>query len=227
MFNFVTILMLLPDCEKIGWLPECLCLANSGTETLLPRHQRSSSQGLPSGDTQSITIKALHSRQGSPTRASVSLQSPVRDTQHRLQKTQKLLDVLLFGQLHEQASGQKTSHIERFLVDVLAAQDYKNGGSPAVKQIPPLRKVPELQSLLPPERRHKTKNVSKHVQHSRGKDGIPDGYVLLMENASSVASVGLLDESQLQETMPVVRVSAELLRMQIDGECSKPQPITM
>ncbi len=201
---------------------------HAGKEALLPRHQRSSSQGLPGNlERQSTTIKALHSRHSSPSRSrgSVGLQSPVRDTQHRLQKTQKLLDVLQFGQLHEQVSGQQKSSTERFLVDVLAAQDYRNGATTSVKQIPPLRKVPELQLLLPPERRHK--GTSKHGLHMKGKDATPDGYVPLMETASSVASIGLLDESQLQETAPVLRVSAELLRTQIDGDCSKPQPITM
>ena len=35
-----------------------------------------------------------------------------------------------------------------------------------------------------------------------------------------------MDESQLQQTAPVVRVSAELLKAQGDGKSSKPRPIT-
>jgi len=46
-----------------------------------------------------------------------------------------------------------------------------------------------------------------------------------------VASVSLMDESQLQETAPVLRLSADLLRTQVDaapsGDCSQPQPVTM
>lgn len=44
------------------------------------------------------------------------MKSPVRDVQHRLQKTQKLLDVLQFGQLHEQVSGRQQGYLEKFLV---------------------------------------------------------------------------------------------------------------
>lgn len=93
------------------------CLG-SGSETLLPRHKRSSSQGLTAQERQTSAIKAVHpnSRQGSPKRGLTSLKSPVRDVQHRLQKTQKLLDVLQFGQLHEQVSGQQQGHLEKFLV---------------------------------------------------------------------------------------------------------------
>ena len=199
-----------------------------GKEALLPRHQRTSSQGITNLDRQSSSIKAVHSRHTSPTRGLVGLKSPIRDTQHRLQKTQKLLDVLQFGQLHEQVSGQQKGHIERFLVDVLAAQDYRNRAPTAVRQILPLRKVPELQSLLPPERRHRAKSGSKPLRH---QDSNSSGYVPLMEAASSVASVSLMDESQLQETAPVLRLSAELLRTQVDAapsdDCSQPQPITM
>jgi len=199
-----------------------------GKEALLPRHQRTSSQGIPNLDRQSSGIKAVHSRHSSPTRGLVGLKSPIRDTQHRLQKTQKLLDVLQFGQLHEQVSGQQKGHIERFLVDVLAAQDYRNRAPTDVRQILPLRKVPELQSLLPPERRHRAKPGSKAHRH---QDSNAVGYVPLMETVSSVASVGLMDESQLQETAPVLRLSADLLRTQVDaapsGDCSQPQPITM
>jgi len=185
-----------------------------GKEALLPRHQRTSSQGIPNLDRQSSGIKAVHSRHSSPTRGLVGLKSPIRDTHHRLQKTQKLLDVLQFGQLHEQVSGQQKGHIERFLVDVLAAQDYRNRAPTDVRQILPLRKVPELQSLLPPERRHRAKSGSKAHRHH---DSNAAGYVPLMETVSSVASVGLMDESQLQETAPVLRLSADLLRIQIDA----------
>ncbi|KAA6427410.1 MAG: hypothetical protein FRX49_02074 [Trebouxia sp. A1-2] len=201
---------------------------SGGKEALLPRHQRTSSQGNPNFDMQSSSIKAVHLRHSSPTRGLVGHKSPIRDTQHRLQKTQKLLDVLQFGQLHEQVSGQQEGHIERFLIDVLAAQDYRNRAPAAVRQIPPLRKVPELQSLLPPERRHRAKSSSKPHRHQDSNAG---GYVPLMEAASSVASASLMDESQLQETAPVVRLSADLLRTQVDaapsGDCSQPQPITM
>lgn len=202
------------------------CLA-AGTEALLPRHKRSSSQGLSNDDRQSSAIKAVYSRHGSPRRGSVNLKSPFRDVQHRLQKTQKLLDVLQFGHLHEQVSGQQQGHLEKFLVDVLAAQDYRNSPPTAVRQIPALRKVPELQSLLPPERRARVKTGVKPGQGLRDKDRAPGGYVPLMETASSVASVGRLDESQLQETAPVMRVSGELLRSQLAGDASRPQPITM
>lgn len=206
--------------------PDCVA---SGGEALLPRHKRSSSQGLTGQDRQASAIKAVHpdSRQGSPKRGSSSMKSPVRDTQHRLKKTQKLLDVLQFGQLHERVSGQEHSDLENFLVDVLAAQDYRNTPLAAVRQIPALRKVPELQSLLPPDRRSQGKGGGKAQHAHKEKEHAPGGYVALMETASSVASVGLLDESQLQETAPVVRVSGELLRSQLDGDASKPQPITM
>lgn len=155
------------------------------------------------------------------------MKSPIRDVQYRLQKTQKLLDVLQFGHLHEQVSGQQQGHLEKFLVDVLAAQDCRNAPPTVVRQIPALRKVPELQSLLPPERRSKGKAGGKPGQALKEKDRASDGYVPLMETASSVASVGLLDESQLQETAPVLRVSGELLRSQLHGDASRPQPITM
>lgn len=113
-------------------------------------------------------------------------------------------------------------------VEVLAAQDYRNAPQTAVRQIPALRKVPELQSLLPPERRTPSKGGVKPAQGGhRDKEHAPGGYVPLMESASSVASVGLMDESQLQETAPVVRVSGELLRSQVGGDTSRPQPITM
>ena len=213
---------------SLSCVQTCLLFSHAGKETLLPKHQRTSSQGSPSLDRQSSSIKAVHSRCISPVRGSVGLKSPIRDTQHRLHKTQKLLDVLQFGQLHEQVSGQQTGHIERFLVDVLAAQDYRNAAPAAVKQIPPLRKIPELQSLLPPDRRYRSKSGSKHI---RDKDSSSDGYMPLIETASSTASVGLMEESQLQETAPVIRLSAELLRSQIDAapssDCSKPQAISM
>ncbi|KAL3144950.1 hypothetical protein ABBQ32_003456 [Trebouxia sp. C0010 RCD-2024] len=206
--------------------------SSKGNEALLPRHKRSSSQGLTAAERQTSAIKAVHpnSRQGSPSpkKGSSSMKSPVRDVQHRLQKTQKLLDVLQFGQLHEQVSGRQQGYLEKFLVEVLAAQDYRNAPQSAVRQIPALRKVPELQSLLPPERRTPTKGGVKPGQGChRDKDHAPGGYVPLMESASSVASVGLMDESQLQETAPVMRVSGELLRSQLGGDTSKPQPITM
>ena len=157
------------------------------------------------------------------------MKSPIRDVQYRLQKTQKLLDVLQFGHLHEQVSGQQQGHLDKFLVDVLAAQDCRNAPPTVVRQMPALRKVPELQSLLPPERRSKGKTGpgGKPGQGLREKDHASDGYVPLMETASSVASVGLLDESQLQETAPVLRVSGELLRSQLHGDASRPQPISM
>ena len=202
--------------------------AAAGKEALLPRHQRSSSQGALGSGASLSSIKAVHSRHTSPTRGSRSRQSPLRDTQHRLQQTHTLLDVLQFGQLHTQV-GQKGAQTERFLIDVLAAQDYRNSGPTTVKQIVPLRKVPELQSILPAERRHPVKAGSTHATHTvavsqsmENQDG-----ALALDPAASVASVGLLDESQLQETAPVVRVSAELLRTQNKGNCSKPQPITM
>ena len=201
----------------------------SGGEALLPRHKRSSSQGLTGQDRQASAIKAVHpnSRQGSPKRGSAGMKSPIRDVNHRLKKTQKLLDVLQFGQLHERVSGQEHSDLENFLVDVLAAQDYRNTPLSAVRQIPALRKVPELQSLLPPDRRSQGKAGGKPGHAHRDRDHAPAGYAPLMETASSVASVGLLDESQLQETAPVVRVSGELLKSQLDGDASTPQPITM
>ena len=201
----------------------------SGGEALLPRHKRSSSQGLTGQDRQASAIKAVHpnSRQGSPKRGSASMKSPIRDVAHRLKKTQKLLDVLQFGQLHERVSGQEHNDLENFLVDVLAAQDYRNTPLKPVRQIPALRKVPELQSLLPPERRSQGKAGGKSGHAHRDKDHAPAGYAPLMETASSVASVGLVDESQLQETAPVVRVSGELLKSQLDGDPSRPQPITM
>ena len=204
------------------------CLA-SGSEALLPRHKRSSSQGLTAQERQASAIKAVHphSRQGSPKRSSVSIKSPVRDVRHRLEKTQKLLDVLQFGQLHNQVSGQQQNHLEAFLVEVLAAQDYRNTPLTPVKQIPALRKVPELQALLPPDRRSQGKAGVKAGQGHKDKDNTPGRYAPLMETASSVASAGLLDESQLQETAPVMRVSGELLRSQLDGDPTKPQPITM
>lgn len=204
------------------------CVA-SGGEALLPRHKRSSSQGLTRQERQASAIKAVHpnSQQGSPKRGSASMKSPVRDVNHRLKKTQKLLDVLQFGQLHEQVSGQEHRDLENFLVDVLAAQDYRNTPLSAVRQIPALRRVPELQSLLPPDRRSQGKAGGRPGNAHRDKDHAPAGYVPLMDTASSVASVGLLDESQLQETAPVVRVSGELLRSQLDGDASRPQPITM
>ena len=126
--------------------------------------------------------------------------------------------------MHEQMPGHQAGDTERFLVDVLAAQGHKSS-APVVKKSPALHKVPELQSLLPPERRQQDKRASKH--RSKGSDGLPDGYMPLMETSSSVASVSLMDESQLQETAPVLRVSAELLKTQGDGKSSKPQPITM
>ena len=207
---------------------KALCMA-SGGEALLPRHKRSSSQGLTGQDRQASAIKAVHpnSRQGSPKRGSASMKSPVRDVAHRLKKTQKLLDVLQFGQLHERVSGQEHNNLENFLVDVLAAQDYRNTPLKPVRQIPALRKVPELQSLLPPERRSQGKAGGKSGHAHRDKDHAPAGYAPLMETASSVASVGLVDESQLQETAPVVRVSGELLKSKLDGDASRPQPITM
>ena len=110
----------------------------------------------------------------------------------------------------------------------MAAQDYRNARTPVVRQIPALRKVPELQSLLPPERRTQSRAGGKPGQGAlRDKDHASGGYVPLMESPSSVASVGLMDESQLQETAPVLRVSGELLRSQLGGDISKPQPITM
>ena len=198
-----------------------------GSEALLPRHKRTSSQALSSDDRQLSGIKAVHSRRASPTRRSVSIKSPLRDVQRRLDNTQKLLDVLQFGDLHQQASRQQQGSQEKYLISVLAAQDYRNTQTSTVRQIPALRKVPELQSLLPPERRSKAKAGARQGQGSRDRDRAPDGYVPLMETASSVASVGLLEESQLQETAPVLRVSGEVLKSQMGGDTSSPQPITM
>lgn len=196
-------------------------------EALLPKHKRTSSQGIPSLDRQSSSIKALHSRQASPTRGAAIQKSPLRDTKSRIDKTQKLLDVLQFGQslLQDQLPGQQGSDTSRFIMEVLNAQDHRKNSPVPVKQILPLRKVPELQSLLPPENRQQDQRGARH--RSKGSSTLPNGYAPLMETASSVASVGLLDEAQLQETAPVVRVSAELLKAQGDGKSSKPQPITM
>ena len=205
----------------------------SGRERLLSKGPSSSSL-TGSDEGQSSTIKARHGGEESAVTEKAQ-KSPYLDTQDRMQKVQKLLDIVQFGEKGLKAGkGKQVQQREtvRFLERALLAQDF-NRSPPVFKANPPpkLTAVPELQPLLSGYARRRTQDNKTSLVAGTAASAAADGYVPLKESPTirltPQMSTGALDELQLQNAAPVEKVSDDVVRESLEGPLppSKLRPI--
>lgn len=134
-------------------------------------------------------------------------------------------DVLQFGKVDWSGgkfTRQQQGETERFVERALKAQPL-NSGPPVIKKnpAPPLKAVPELQSLLSVQRRT-TDGDSKEEVPKGNAEKAPSGYAPLKERTMSQ---GEFDEMQLQEAVPLKRVPGVVVKQQLEGELTAPRPV--
>ena len=160
--------------------------------------------------------------------------SPYLDTQDRMQKVQKLLDVVQFGEKgYKAGNGAQAQQREtvQFLERALLAQDFTKT-PPVFRSNPPpkLTAVPELQPLLSGHARRHTQDGKNTAKAGMPASAAPEGYAPLRESPTKrltpAMSTGALDELHLQSAAPIEKVPDEVVRQSMGGWLpSKPRPI--
>lgn len=196
--------------------------AGKESRALLAKHPSSSDEAL-SEETEAVTIKARHGQESAYKRPSV-VKGPLEDTKERLQKVQKFLDVVQFGKLEwssRKVSREQQSSTGRFCEKAIKAQPHSNG-PPVIKKNPPppLRAVPGMQRFLHSAIKQIPPDEDTSLK-SGAAEKAPKGYSTL----NTQMSVGEWDEMQVQESTVVTRVPEQVVKQQLQGDCTAPQPV--